>query len=67
MILQQEGTFTTGEEDVMDSSGEARLRVAYREAAIAMLECYYPNPSHPFTKVLYQLSVILSGVVSTAL
>ncbi|CAM6085693.1 unnamed protein product [Calypogeia fissa] len=49
-MKRQEGTFSTGEEDVVDSSGEARLRVAYREAAIALLECYFPNPSQPFIK-----------------
>lgn len=51
MLLQQEGTFATGEEDVVDASGEARMRIAYREAAIALLECYFPNPWRPFTKV----------------
>jgi hypothetical protein len=35
----------------VDASGEARLRIAYREAAIALLECYLPNPHRPFVKV----------------
>lgn len=35
----------------MDASGEARLRIAYREAAIALLECALPNPNRPFVKV----------------
>ncbi|BBN18797.1 hypothetical protein MPTK1_8g05580 [Marchantia polymorpha subsp. ruderalis] len=49
-LKRQEGTFATGEEDVVDASGEARMRIAYREAAIALLECYFPNPWRPFTK-----------------
>ncbi|CAM6071688.1 unnamed protein product [Sphagnum tenellum] len=49
-LKRQEGKFTTGEEDVVDATGEARMRIAYREAASALLECYLPNPHRPFTK-----------------
>ncbi|KAG0618573.1 hypothetical protein M758_4G074600 [Ceratodon purpureus] len=49
-IRRQAGDFATGEEDAVDASGEARLRIAYREAAIALLECYLPNPHRPFVK-----------------
>lgn len=51
VALQQSGEFATGEEDVVDASGEARLRIAYREAAMAVLECFLPNPHRPFVKV----------------
>lgn len=49
-LQRQEGQFKTGEEDEIDVSNEARIRVAYREAAIAVLECYFPNPHRPFLK-----------------
>ncbi|KAJ7555184.1 hypothetical protein O6H91_05G025400 [Diphasiastrum complanatum] len=49
-LRRQQGTFTTGEEDVLDVTGEAKVRLAYREASIAVLECYFPNPHRPFTK-----------------
>ncbi|KAL2608746.1 hypothetical protein R1flu_027319 [Riccia fluitans] len=49
-LKRQEGTFATGMEDAVDTSGEARIRIAYREAAIAVLECYFPNSWRPFTK-----------------
>ncbi|KAL3677045.1 hypothetical protein R1sor_026993 [Riccia sorocarpa] len=49
-LKRQEGTFATGMEDAMDASGEARVRLAYREAAIAVVECYYPNSWRPMTK-----------------
>lgn len=52
-VFQQAGDFATGEEDAVDASGEARLRIAYREAAIALLECYLPNPHRPFVKVYF--------------
>lgn len=50
-VDQQSGNFATGEEDAVDISGEARLRISYREAAIAVLECALPNPNRPFVKV----------------
>eukprot|EP00850_Spirogloea_muscicola_P013726 SM000095S24940 [mRNA] locus=s95:76085:81641:+ [translate_table: standard] len=49
-LKRQEGGFTTGEEDVIDVTGEAKLRIAYREAAVAVLECYLPDPARPFVK-----------------
>eukprot|EP00850_Spirogloea_muscicola_P015729 SM000123S25841 [mRNA] locus=s123:211711:217315:+ [translate_table: standard] len=49
-LKRQEGGFTTGEEDVIDVTGEAKLRIAYREAAVAVLECYLPDPARPFIK-----------------
>ncbi|MCO5611399.1 hypothetical protein L7F22_069333 [Adiantum nelumboides] len=47
-IQRQEGQFKTGEEDDVFVPDESRIRVAYREAAIAVLECYYPNRHRPF-------------------
>lgn len=49
-LKRQEGQFKTGDEDELDVSAEARIRVAYREAAIAVLECYFPNRHKPFLK-----------------
>lgn len=51
MLLQQKGTFETGQEDSTEIPEELRLRLAYREAAVAVLACYYPNPHRPFTEV----------------
>eukprot|EP00271_Cylindrocystis_brebissonii_P018513 TRINITY_DN5283_c0_g1_i1.p1 TRINITY_DN5283_c0_g1~~TRINITY_DN5283_c0_g1_i1.p1 ORF type:complete len:900 (+),score=206.31 TRINITY_DN5283_c0_g1_i1:478-3177(+) len=42
-IKRQAGEFRTGEEDQLDDK-EARLRVAYRESAVALLECAFPDP-----------------------
>lgn len=50
--IQQGGQFKTGEEDELSVSPEARIRVAYREAAIAVLECYFPNKYRPFLEVI---------------
>lgn len=58
LLHQQAGEFATGEEDAVDASGEARMRIAYREAAIALLECYLPNPHRPFVKVRFDYLVI---------
>lgn len=49
-MSRQEGEFETGLEDKVDFSLEVKMQVAYREAAIAILECYYPNPYRPFVK-----------------
>lgn len=49
-LKRQEGTFSTGQEDHVEIPLELKLRLAYREAAIAILECYYPNPHRPFIK-----------------
>lgn len=50
-ILQQKGTFETGQEDKTGVPEELKLRLAYREAAVAILACYFPDPYRPFTKV----------------
>lgn len=47
-IQRQEGQFKTGEEDDVYVPDESRIRVAYREAAIAVLDCYLPNRHRPF-------------------
>lgn len=50
-ILQQKGTFETGQEDSSEVPEELKLRLAYREAAVAVLACYIPDPYRPFTGV----------------
>ena len=47
---QQAGEFKTGEEDVIDSA-EVRLRAAYKEASIAVMNAVVPDKGHPFVKV----------------
>lgn len=49
-LKRQEGTFETGQEDRAEVPEELKLRLAYREAAVAVLACYFPDPHHPFTK-----------------
>lgn len=49
--LQQKGTFETGQEDSAEIPEELRLRLAYREAAVAVLACYFPEPHRPFVEV----------------
>jgi len=49
--VQQKGTFTTGQEDSTEIPEELKLRLAYREAAVAVLACYYPDPHCPFMEV----------------
>lgn len=51
LILQQKGTFETGQEDSTEVPEELTLRLAYREAAVAVLACYLPDPYRPFTEV----------------
>ncbi|CAI5951476.1 unnamed protein product [Closterium sp. NIES-65] len=46
---EQAGEFKTGEEDVLDSR-EVRMRAAYREASIAVLECALPDRSGPIKR-----------------
>ncbi|GAB2294724.1 Probable inactive ATP-dependent zinc metalloprotease FTSHI 4, chloroplastic, partial [Dionaea muscipula] len=46
----QKGTFETGQEDIADIPEELKLRLAYREAAIAVLACYFPEPYHPIVE-----------------
>lgn len=50
-ILQQKGTFETGQEDSTEVPEELKLRLAYREAAVAILACYFPDPYRPFAEV----------------
>lgn len=52
IILQQKGTFETGQEDSTEVPEELKLRLAYREAAVAVLACYFPDPHRPFTEVV---------------
>ncbi|CAL8992562.1 unnamed protein product [Prunus brigantina] len=47
----QKGTFETGQEDSTEIPEELKLSLAYREAAVAVLACYFPDPYHPFTEV----------------
>ena len=49
--MQQKGTFETGQEDSKEIPEELKLRLAYREAAVAVLACYFPDPYRPFTEV----------------
>jgi len=51
MDLQQKGTFETGQEDSTEIPEELKLRLAYREAAVAVLACYFPEPHRPFLEV----------------
>ena len=51
MGLQQKGTFETGQEDSTEIPEELKLRLAYREAAVAVLACYLPEPHRPFVEV----------------
>ncbi|KAG1331210.1 ATP-dependent zinc metalloprotease FtsH [Cocos nucifera] len=47
-LKRQKGTFETGQEDSTEIPEELKLRLAYREAAVAVLACYYPDSHHPF-------------------
>ncbi|GLT25142.1 hypothetical protein SLA2020_002930 [Shorea laevis] len=49
-LKRQRGTFETGIEDSTEIPEELKLRLAYREAAVAVLACYFPDPYHPFTE-----------------
>ncbi|OAY63784.1 ATP-dependent zinc metalloprotease FtsH [Ananas comosus] len=48
--LTQKGTFETGQEDSTEIPEELKLRLAYREAAVAVLACFYPEPHCPFVE-----------------
>ncbi|KAH6762915.1 AAA-type ATPase family protein [Perilla frutescens var. hirtella] len=48
-LKRQKGTFETGQEDSTEVPEELKLRLAYREAAVAILACYIPDPYRPFT------------------
>ncbi|KHN09602.1 ATP-dependent zinc metalloprotease FtsH [Glycine soja] len=47
-LKRQKGTFETGQEDSTEIPEELKLRLAYREAAVAVLACYFPEPHRPF-------------------
>ncbi|KAH7566053.1 hypothetical protein JRO89_XS08G0074500 [Xanthoceras sorbifolium] len=47
-LKRQKGTFETGQEDSTDIPEDLKLRLAYREAAVAVLACYFPDPYRPF-------------------
>ncbi|KAL1820264.1 hypothetical protein ACET3Z_015133 [Daucus carota] len=49
-LKRQKGTFETGQEDSAEVPEELKLRLAYREAAVAVLACYFPDPHRPFTE-----------------
>ncbi|GAB2297570.1 Probable inactive ATP-dependent zinc metalloprotease FTSHI 4, chloroplastic [Dionaea muscipula] len=49
-LKRQKGTFETGQEDSADNPEELKLRLAYREAVVAVLACYFPEPYHPFVE-----------------
>ncbi|OMO56268.1 hypothetical protein COLO4_35699 [Corchorus olitorius] len=47
-LKRQKGTFETGQEDSREIPEEMKLRLAYREASVAVLACYFPDPYGPF-------------------
>ncbi|KAI7737171.1 hypothetical protein M8C21_009010 [Ambrosia artemisiifolia] len=47
-LKRQKGTFETGQEDKSDVPEELKLRLAYREAAVSVLACCFPDPHRPF-------------------
>lgn len=49
-LKRQKGTFETGQEDSTEVPEELKLRLAYREAAVAVLACSFPDPYRPFTE-----------------
>ncbi|KAL9229650.1 hypothetical protein vseg_005095 [Gypsophila vaccaria] len=49
-LKRQKGTFETGQEDNKEIPEELKLRLAYREAAVAVLACYFPDPYRPFVE-----------------
>ncbi|KAG7987146.1 hypothetical protein I3843_03G118000 [Carya illinoinensis] len=49
-LKRQKGTFETGQEDSREIPEELKLRLAYREAAVAVLACYFPDSFRPFTE-----------------
>lgn len=61
--LQQKGTFETGQEDSSEIPEELKLRLAYRESAVAVLACYFPDPHRPFTEV--DAAALLVAVTSS--
>ncbi|PKA61024.1 hypothetical protein AXF42_Ash005920 [Apostasia shenzhenica] len=51
LTSQQKGTFETGQEDSTAIPEDLKIRLAYREASVAVLACYYPDIHHPFTEI----------------
>lgn len=49
-LKRQKGTFETGQEDNKEIPDDLKLRLAYREAAVAVLACYFPDPYRPFVE-----------------
>ncbi|GAB2232109.1 hypothetical protein Drorol1_Dr00011132 [Drosera rotundifolia] len=49
-IKRQKGFFETGQEDSISTSEDLKLRIAYREAAVAVLACCFPVPYRPFVE-----------------
>ncbi|XP_010520434.1 PREDICTED: probable inactive ATP-dependent zinc metalloprotease FTSHI 4, chloroplastic [Tarenaya hassleriana] len=49
-LKRQKGTFETGQEDSTEVPEELKLRLAYREAAVAVLACYLPDPYRPIAE-----------------
>lgn len=49
-LKRQKGTFETGQEDSREIPEDLKLRLAYREAAVAILACYFPDPYRPFAE-----------------
>lgn len=49
-LKRQKGTFETGQEDTAEIPEDLRLRLAYREAAVAVLACYFPEPHRPIVE-----------------
>ncbi|KNA05337.1 hypothetical protein SOVF_191360 [Spinacia oleracea] len=49
-LKRQQGTFETGIEDTKEIPEDLKVRLAYREAAIAVLACYFPDPYRPFVE-----------------
>lgn len=49
-LRRQQGTFETGIEDSKEIPEDLKVRLAYREAAIAVLACYFPDPYRPFVE-----------------
>ncbi|KAK7410877.1 hypothetical protein VNO78_02070 [Psophocarpus tetragonolobus] len=49
-LKRQKGTFETGQEDSTEIPEDLKLRLAYREAAVAVLACYFPEAHRPFVE-----------------
>ncbi|KAG7034443.1 putative inactive ATP-dependent zinc metalloprotease FTSHI 4, chloroplastic, partial [Cucurbita argyrosperma subsp. argyrosperma] len=47
-LKRQKGTFETGQEDSTEIPEDLKLRLAYREAAVAILASYFPDTHRPF-------------------